>query len=113
MILIYTVVVLILAIASWLIQRRVARLERKVKALTRSMPDEDMRPSDFARANRFLGQLRDTRRLLQEPDAGAYLLGKHAARGQKGEPLCLSLPCVSSSRPASTSVTKPGAGTRR
>jgi hypothetical protein len=68
-----------------------ARLERKLRALTRTTPDEDMRPSELVRANRFVGQLRDTRRLLQEPDAGAYVRGQYAARGQTAAELVQSM----------------------
>jgi hypothetical protein len=59
-----------------------ARLEEQVKDLNKSTPDADLKPSDCVRARRFLCQLRDARRLLQEPDAGAYLRGTYAARGE-------------------------------
>ena len=45
MILIYTVVVLILAIASWLIQRRVARLERKFSRVAKQTHQVALEPA--------------------------------------------------------------------
>ena len=67
MILIYTVVVLILAIASWLIQRRVARLERKFSRVAKQTHQVALEPAfkpgtrldacQIAKRQYLLGQL--------------------------------------------------------
>jgi hypothetical protein len=64
------------------LQDAIAQAKEKVKDLLHTIPDEDVPSSQFVRANRFLTQLKDTSRVLEEPEAGGYLTGKYKAQGK-------------------------------
>jgi hypothetical protein len=61
--------------------RALAALERKVGTMARGAADRD-EASKQVRAARFLGELRSTVQLLQEPDAPGLVAGRYPARGK-------------------------------
>jgi hypothetical protein len=64
-------------------QRVRTRVERRLTELARANRDsDDWTPTLFIDSTRFLGQLKDTLRMLQHPDASGFLSGRYAARGK-------------------------------
>jgi hypothetical protein len=58
------------------------RLDQKLRTLARAVRDEDWRPSEFVRANRFVTEVREAARALREPGAADYVTGKCTAQGK-------------------------------
>jgi hypothetical protein len=58
-------------------------LDRSIDALRKLLASQigDFSFSDYSESRRFLGQLDDAVKVLQQPDAGNYLTGKFSAQG--------------------------------